>query len=74
MNIHALEILNRFGDVMLQNMLAEFPDGFQIVATDSSLVTVGNKLMNAAFSRKTLRLKHKAVFEGAPKLNRKLNM
>lgn len=71
MNIYAQEILNRFGQTMLTNMIKEFPKGFQIIGGDDLEVIVGDKTKNVTFSRKTAKAKDRFVFQGSTKVKRK---
>ena len=71
MNIYAQEILNRFGQTMLDNMKTEFPKGFQIIGGDDLEVIIGDRTKNVTFSRKTTKAKNKFVFQGSPKFTRK---
>jgi hypothetical protein len=71
MNIYAQEILNRFGQTMLTNMIKEFPKGFHIVGGDDLEVIVGDRTKNVAFSRKTSKPNERFVFQGSPKFTRK---
>lgn len=71
MNIYAQEILNRFGQTMLTNMLKEFPKGFQIIGGDDLEVIVGDKTKNVTFSRKSSNAIDRFVFQGSPKFTRK---
>lgn len=71
MNVYAMEVLNRFGRKMLNNMLEEFPEGFHIVGGDDLFITVGNEYKNTTFSRKTFKVKDTFSFEGVSKNSRK---
>ncbi len=71
MNIYAQEILNRFGQTMLNNMLKEFPMGFHIVGGNVLEVIIGDKTKNVSFSRKTSKPNDRFVFQGSPKVTRK---
>jgi len=71
MNIYAQEILNRFGNKMLNNMLRQLPEGFQIIGSDDLTVVVGDKYKNVVFSRKTCKMVDQNIFETPSRINRK---
>lgn len=67
MNVYAQEVLNRFGEEILKNIQAEFPNGFHIVGGDVLEVIVGDKSKNVVFSRKTLKAIKTYSFSTGPK-------
>jgi hypothetical protein len=70
MNTAFLEIRNRFGEKLLARIVQDFPAGFQIIGGDDTLVIVGDREQNRAYSRKTHSVKEIYRFPSPQALRR----